>query len=205
MQFFWNVIHGDGTTEYHRKYQNWQSTMADKSTRTLGLTQMGSANTEAVVDSYKDRMQEIAAALETISHGENKDKLYNKLITSVKSTMTDQGPTMPQFSEQLAAIREEILPTVVSHWEDIPSEAQATMKDFSTFYCKMHPLINCAEEVNKVLKSYEDIATRGKNAHTIITNEAGVTRLIRTLSKAFQHRGSDKSGVEDEFPEYIHQ
>ena len=100
-----NVIHLDGTTKYHKKYQNWQSTMADKSTRTLGLTQMGSANTEAVVDSYKDRMQEIAAALETISQtGENKDKLYNELITSVKSTMTDQGPTMPQFSEQLAAI-----------------------------------------------------------------------------------------------------
>ena len=39
-----NVINGDGTTKYHNKYQNWQSLMVDKSTRTLGITQMGSAH-----------------------------------------------------------------------------------------------------------------------------------------------------------------
>ena len=67
----------------------------------------------------------------------------------------------------------------------------------------MHPLINFVKEVNKTLKSYEDIATNGRNALTIVTSEAGVTRLIRNGNKAFHHRGSDKSGVEDELIEYI--
>lgn len=74
---------------------------------------------------------------------------------------------------------------------------------FRMHYCKMHPIINFAEEVNRTLNSYEDIATSGKNAHTLITAEAGVTRLVRTASKAFHHRGCDKSGVKDEFTEFL--
>ena len=118
-------------------------------------------------------------------------KLYRELMTSVKATMTDQGPTMPQFSERIAAIREDLLPSVVGQWDTLPPEVQATMKEFGTFYCKMHPLINCVDEVNKTHKSYEDIATQGKNEHTLLTHEAGVTRLIRTASKGF-HKFPDK-------------
>ena len=41
-------------------------------------------------------MQEIAAELETISEtGENKGTLHKELVTLIKSTMTDQGPTLP--------------------------------------------------------------------------------------------------------------
>ena len=124
-------------------------------------------------------------------------------MTSVTATMTDQGPTMPQFSEKLAPIRETLLPSVVENWTDLPPDLQSTCKEFGTFFCKMHPIINFAEEVNKTLKSYEDIATSGKNLHTLLTAEAGVTRLVRTASKAFHHRGSSKSGVEDEFSEFL--
>ena len=52
-------------------------------------------------------------------------------------------------------------------------------------------LVNFAEEVNKVLKTFEDLTTSGKHAHALQTAEAGVTRLVRTASKAFHNRGCD--------------
>ena len=55
----------------------------------------------------------------------------------------------------------------------------------------MHPLVNFAEEVNKVLKTFEDLTTSGKHAHVLQTAEAGVTRLVRTASKAFHNRSCD--------------
>ena len=36
-----NVIRGDGTTKYHKKYQNFQVTLSDTTSRTTGLMQMG--------------------------------------------------------------------------------------------------------------------------------------------------------------------
>ncbi|XP_071793268.1 uncharacterized protein [Asterias amurensis] len=46
-----NVIHGDGTTKFHKKYQNFQVTLADGTSRTMGLIQVGHADTEAVMAS----------------------------------------------------------------------------------------------------------------------------------------------------------
>ena len=183
-----NIIHGDGTTKFHKKYQNFQSTVADGTSRSTGLMEMRRGDTAAVVAAFEERMMEIAEAIETVE-GEEKDKFYKELMSSVTATMTDQGPTMPQFSEKLAPIRETLLPSVVENWKDLPPDLESTCKEFCTFFCKMHPIINFAEEVNKTLKLYEDIATSGKNLHTLLTAEAGVTRLVRTASKAFHTVG----------------
>ena len=101
-------------------------------------------------------MREIAQAVATVTD-ETKNAVYKSLVTSVKSSMTDQGPTMPQFSEKVAIIREELLRNVVEDWDNMPAAVKETMKSFGTFFCKMHPFINFAEEVNKALKLYEDI------------------------------------------------
>lgn len=52
----------------------------------------------------------------------------------------------------------------------------------------MHPIINFAEEVDKILKAYEDIAGGGKGVHTLKTSKSGARRIVRTASKAFHHR-----------------
>lgn len=109
---------------------------------------------------------------------ENPDSttVYNKLIATVSTTMTDQGATMPQFHDKLKLMREEILPVAVENWEDLPQNVKETTIEFGRFFCKMHPIINFADEVNKTLKTYEDLATSGKNKHAIISSEAGVTK-----------------------------
>ena len=197
-----NCIHGDGTTKHHRKYQNWQVTLPDGTSRSIGMMEMGGGDTDAVVDSFTDKVKELATVIEGVT-GERDDDIFKELIATVKSTMTDQGPTMPQFNARLQSVRANLLPDVVENWDTLPGDVKECMAEFGVFFCKMHPLVNFAEEVNKVLKTFEDFTTSGKHAHVLQTIEAGVTRLIRTSSKAFHYRGCDKSGVEDVFSSFL--
>eukprot|EP00057_Strongylocentrotus_purpuratus_P029094 XP_011683568.1 PREDICTED: uncharacterized protein LOC105447354 isoform X1 [Strongylocentrotus purpuratus] len=197
-----NCIHGDGTTKHHRKYQNFQVTLPDGTSRTMGLVEMAAGDTEAVMDAFKDRINTLASSLAQLEGG-NQEDMYKELVTTVKSTMTDQGATMPQFNDRLRALRQDLLPQVVKQWNQLPGDVQACVSDFGKFFCKMHPLINFAEEVDKALKAFEDITTSGRHAHTLQTSESGATRLIRISSKAFHHRGCDKSGVEDVFSAFL--
>eukprot|EP00057_Strongylocentrotus_purpuratus_P011916 XP_011666390.1 PREDICTED: uncharacterized protein LOC105439273 [Strongylocentrotus purpuratus] len=197
-----NCIHGDGTTKFHRKYQNFQVTLPDGTSRTMGLSEMAGGDTSAVFESFQERVKELAESISSDDPATTSD-ITNRMITTIKSTMTDQGPTMPQFSEKIRTLKEELLPHVVSNWDGLTEDDKSTCQQFATFYCKMHPIINFAEEVDKVLKAYEDIAGGGKSTHVLQTAESGARRLVRTSSKAFHHRGCDKSGVEDSFTAYL--
>ncbi|XP_030830480.1 uncharacterized protein LOC105441835 [Strongylocentrotus purpuratus] len=197
-----NCIHGDGTTKYHKKYQNWQVTLPDGTQKSFGLMEMAQGNTDAVMHSFEHKIQELVNALGAVDKGDP-DRLYKELITSISATMTDQGPTMPQFSDRVESLRRTLLPEVVEHWETLPEEVQKSASDFGPFYCRMHPLINFAEEINRTLKAFEDICTDGKGTRALFSGESGATRLVRTASKAFHHRGSDKCGIEDSFTAYL--
>ena len=197
-----NCIHGDGTTKYHKKYQNYQVTLPDGTQKSFGIMEMAQGNTDAVMHSFEHRIQELANALGAVDKGDP-DRLYKELITSISATMTDQGPTMPQFSDRVESLRRTLLPEVIEHWETLPEEVKTSAAEFGTFYCRMHPLINFAEEINRTLKAFEDICTDGKGTQALFSGESGATRLVRTASKAFHHRGSDKCGVEDSFTAYL--
>ena len=40
-----NCIHGDGTTKHHRKYQHFQVTLPDGTSRTIGMMEMAAGDT----------------------------------------------------------------------------------------------------------------------------------------------------------------
>ena len=40
-----NCIHGHGTTKHHRKYQNFQVTLPDGTSRTIGMMEMAAGDT----------------------------------------------------------------------------------------------------------------------------------------------------------------
>ena len=164
---------------------------------------MGASDTDAVVKCFNECIKDLASALHTFSPSIHKENAT--LFASIKSTMTDQGPTMPQFPEKIESIRSTLLPAAYDKWDQLSTDVQDATKDFCSFYCKMHPLINFAAECDKVIKAFKDVATSGrnKNVHTFLTSEAGVTRLVRTTSQAFHHSGSNKSGVEEFFTPYL--
>lgn len=47
-----NCIHGDGTSKFHHKYQNYQITRPDGSSRSVGLTETAAGDTSAIFDSF---------------------------------------------------------------------------------------------------------------------------------------------------------
>ena len=78
-------------------------TLPDGTLHTLGMTEMAAGDTDAVVEAFNDRIQCIAAALGEV-HQHDKENIYKDLLTTVKSTMTDQGATMPQLNDRLRAL-----------------------------------------------------------------------------------------------------
>ena len=153
-----NTLHRDGTTKYHRHYQDFEITTPSCQTYSMGLLELGKSDTEAIMDSFKYRVKEIAQAL---SSGENltvEDKVA-ELVTSIKNTMSDQGPTNATFNEQLTELRKELLPKVVEKWEDLSEDSKKSLEQMGNFYCKLHLLVNLGEEANKALKLFEHAAT----------------------------------------------
>ena len=153
-----NTLHGDGTTKYHRHYQDFEITTPSCQTYSMGLLELGKSDTEAIMDSFNYRVKEITQAL---SSGENltvEDKVA-ELVTSIKNTMSDQGPTNATFNEQLTELRKELLPKVVEKWEDLSEDSKKSLEQMGNFYCKLHLLVNLGEEANKALKLFEHAAT----------------------------------------------
>jgi len=78
-----NTLHGDGTTKYHRHYQDFETTTTPScQTYFMGQLELGKSDTEAIMDSLNYRVKEIVQAL---SNGENvivKDKVA-ELVTSI--------------------------------------------------------------------------------------------------------------------------
>ena len=198
-----NTLHRDGTTKYHRHYQDFEITTPSCQTYSMGLHELGKSDTEAIMDSFKYRVKEIAQAL---SSGENltvEDKVA-ELVTSIKNTMSDQGPTNATFNEQLTELRKELLPKVVEKWEDLSEDSKKSLEQMGNFYCKLHLLVNLGKEANKALKLFEHAATEGRNPLAFLSsNESGSCRLTRTACEAFHPRGSQTAGVSKYFDVHL--
>ena len=198
-----NTLHRDGTTKYHRHYQDFEITTPSCQTYSMGLLELGKSDTEAIMDSFKYRVKEIAQAL---SSGENltvEDQVA-ELVTSIKNTMSDQGPANATFNEQLTELRKELLPKVVEKWEVLSEDSKKSLEQMGNFYCKLHLLVNLGKEANKALKLFEHAATEGRNPLAFLSsNESGSCRLTSTACEAFHPRGSQTAGVSEYFDVHL--
>ena len=125
-----------------------------------------------------------------------------ELVTSIKSTMSDQGPTNATFNEQLTELRKDFLPKVVDKWQDLTENFKKSLE--GNFYCKLHLLVNLGVEANKALKLFEHAATEGRNPLAFLSSyESGSCRLTRTACEAFHTRGSQTAGVSEYFDVHL--
>ena len=200
-----NTLHGDGTSKYHRHCQDFEVTTPAGQTYSIGLLERGKQDTEAIVDGFKFRIQEIASALSDSQQETEVALKVAKLVTSVQNTMSDQGTTNAPFNEQLETIRTELLPQVVDNWSNLDEDKRDKLKEMGNFYCKMHLLVNMAEEANKALKIFEKAATEGQNPFAFGSSDSGAGRLTRTSCEAFHPRGSQNAGAASEFNAYLNE
>ena len=55
-----NCLHGDGTTKYHRKYQNFQVSNKSGRSYTIGMTEMAGDDTAAIMEAFVDIVSEMS-------------------------------------------------------------------------------------------------------------------------------------------------
>ena len=147
-----NCLHGDGTTKYHRKYQNFQVTTESGRSYTIGLNEMAGGDTATTMQAFLQTLDEISETFSDVSDDESKNERIARLILSVKSTMSDQGPINPCFNSELKQMREELLPVAIDNWDSLNYENQQSFADMANFFCKMLLLPNIAIECDKTLK-----------------------------------------------------
>jgi len=66
----------------------------------MGLLELGKSDTEAIMDAFKHRVGKIVQALSSSDKKASVENKVAELVTSIKSTMSDQGPTNATFNEQ---------------------------------------------------------------------------------------------------------
>ena len=133
-----NCLHGDGTSKYHRHYQNFQVTTRDNKTLSFGLSGMAGGDAASVLKEFTSITDGICYAM---SNTTSKDVNFAKLIESIKTTMSDQGPINPLFNVQLKILRESVLPTAIENWETFEATKKEELKEMSNYFCKLHPIL----------------------------------------------------------------
>jgi E1A/CREB-binding protein len=196
-----NCLHGDGTTKYHRHFQNFQLTSKSGRMLSFGLSELASGDAASTLSSLTETLDDICDILDT----KDREKDFAKLICSFKTTMSDLGSVNPLFNNKFKEMRELLLPKVIEHWDSLAIEQKNEFKDMSNFFCKLHLLTNFATETDKVLNSFEKLALSDNHEDVFAfkTSESGAARLIRTACKAFHKRGSDEAGVAGYFNSFL--
>ena len=199
-----NCLHGDGTSKYSKHYQNFQITTKSGDTLSFGLSEVATSDASAVL---KDLLKTIDSVCDVFENEDGVDKISNfeKLVCSIKNTMSDLGPVNPLFNEKLKAVREEMLPRVIANWDSLDEEYRVKLIDMGNFFCKLHLLTNFATETDKYLKSFEKVMTKddAENQYAFTTKESSPVQLIRIACKAFHPRGSDECGVASPFNSFL--
>ena len=200
-----NTLHGDGTTKYHRHYQNFQVSTPDGQSLTAGLVEIVGQDAETLLNCWQERIREIAQAAEgRNSSPGDVDKTVNNLLVSIKNTMSDQCAVNGAFNNLYSTLREELLPTVIDKWDDFGPSEKKNLLEMGNFFCKVHPLITFAEESNKALLRFESAVMEGESKYALPSSgESGTVRLIRTACQAFQKRGNQQAGQSEDFKSYL--
>ncbi|XP_065641561.1 uncharacterized protein LOC136073625 isoform X1 [Hydra vulgaris] len=175
-----NCLHGDGTQKYHKHYQNFQVTTTSGKTLSFGLSEVVGKDAATVLQNFTNIVDDIC---DVVSNSATEKEInFAKLITSIKSTMSDLSSVNPLFNSQLKTLREKLLPIAISNWDFLSSNIKDNMKDMSNFFCKLHLLANFASETDKVLNSFEKILLQNdfETVFAFSGKECGAVRLVRT-------------------------
>ena len=58
-----NCLHGDGTSKFHKHYQNFQITLASGRTLSLGLKEVSGGDIATVMQSFRDTIQDLTDSI----------------------------------------------------------------------------------------------------------------------------------------------
>lgn len=98
--------------------------------------------------------QEILQDLDNAA-GKADDSVTCGVIRHIASTMSDQASTEKKFNSLLQDFKNEILPKVVEHYNELPEDAKVAVGKMYHFFCGLHPLVHFAEAASATLGELE--------------------------------------------------
>ena len=105
--------------------------------------------------------------------------------------MSDRHAAEKLFSQILSDYRTNILPDVVSGWNDMSDEEHDQITRMNNFFCGLHFLVGLADSAEATLKLWESTLDEESSPKKQCSD---TQRLIRTACKAFHSRGSEQAG-----------
>ena len=87
-----NCLHGDGTSKYH-----FQITTASGRTLSFGLSEMCGGDAASTLQSFTESIDDLFMAIDS----KDNETDFAKLISSIKTIMSDLGPVNPVFNCKL--------------------------------------------------------------------------------------------------------
>ena len=189
------TLQTDGTTKHGQHFGTYDIATAD-TTYCLGLRHVFSGSAQNTLDTLK----EILDDLDVVGNELGRPAASAKIIQKVKNTMSDRHAAEKLFCDVLSDYRAEILPSVVSGWEEMCEAEHEQLTRMNNFFCGLHFLVGLAESAEATLKAWEATLQEDDKRDQ---RSSGVQRLIRTACKAFHHRGSEQAGCSTHFRTYL--
>ena len=84
---------------------------------TIGLKQVAGSDAKTYIQALRDAVDDLSSSVS--STDEEKTAICQKLLASIKSTMSDQCASNGVFNRLLEEIREEVLPAVVQNYDKL--------------------------------------------------------------------------------------
>ena len=173
-----NMLHLDETTKFGEKYGGLQITTPE-SCYTLCLSTMKAGGASDFKELLVNSLSDISATCEAV--GTSGTNVSNRLLASIKNTISDRHIVEKKFNELLESYREEILPDVMEGWNDLTPEQQQFVTCVNSFFCGLHFLVGLADTSAETMKQWEQ-DEEGASSNS----EAGTLCLIRSTCKAVQ-------------------
>ena len=144
-----NTLHSDGTTKFGEKYGGLQITTPD-SCYTLCLTTMKAGGASDFKELLANSLSDISSTCKAVGGTDVSDRL----LASIKNTMSDRHIVEKKFNELLESYREEVLPQVIDGWNDLTPEQQLqqSVTRVNNFFCGLHFLVGLADTSAETIK-----------------------------------------------------
>ena len=201
------TVMSDGTTKYGHHYEAFDVSLNDGKVYTMGVRDVTSGSSENMLQVLRDilgDMYDMCGGEKSVS-----DRVKD-VVARMKNTMGDRAVTENKFNVLLSEFRREILPEVVNGWNEMSEDEQEKCGRMNNFFCGMHLLVSLAEQSDAIMKVWENlvfgdvlVGASSVSGMSVGKSESGTVLLIRTVCKAVQDRGCEKSGKPVWFREFV--
>ena len=198
------TLQTDGTSKRGHHYGT-MDVNTESGRLVAGLRPMACGDADTTMEVLKEVFEEVEKICSTFS---DESFLAKKLVLGIRNTMSDRHIVQKKFNGLLEEYRTDICQQIKENWSSLNVEEQKKMTKVNDFYCGLHFVVGMADHAEACLKSFEHLVHGEKKvgslAHGGYSNgESGTLRLVRTLCKAVEDHGCEKSGRMREFEDHL--